>query len=126
MKIYVGNLSYEANESDLKEQFSAFGEVDSVSIIKDKYSGQSRGFAFVEMSDNTAAQAAITALNDKELKGRNMSVNEARPQTDRGAGGRGGFSAGRRGPGGGGGGRGRSGGGGGRGSGSGSGYGGRR
>ncbi|MDO9462342.1 MAG: RNA-binding protein [Deltaproteobacteria bacterium] len=125
MKIYVGNLSYEANESDLKEQFSAFGEVDSVSIIKDKYSGQSRGFAFVEMSDNTAAQAAITALNDKELKGRNMSINEARPQTDRGAGGRGGFSSGRRGPGGGGGGRGGSGGGRG-GSGSGSGYGGRR
>ncbi|MDD5451361.1 MAG: RNA-binding protein [Desulfovibrionales bacterium] len=124
MKIYVGNLSYEANEGDLKEQFSAFGEVDSVTIIKDKYSGQSRGFAFVEMSDNTAGQAAITALNNKELKGRNMSVNEARPQTDRGAGGRGGFSAGRRGPGGGGGGRGRSGGGGGRGSGSG--YGGRR
>ncbi|MEW5950015.1 MAG: RNA-binding protein [Thermodesulfobacteriota bacterium] len=123
MKIYVGNLSYEANEGDLKEQFSAFGEVDSVTIIKDKYSGQSRGFAFVEMSDNTAAQAAITALNNKELKGRNMSVNEARPQTDRGAGGRGGgFSAGRRGPGGGGGGRGRSGGG----RGSGSGYGGRR
>ncbi|HED00945.1 MAG TPA: RNA-binding protein [Proteobacteria bacterium] len=120
MKIYVGNLSYEATESDLKEQFSAFGEVDSVTIIKDKYSGQSRGFAFVEMSDNTAAQAAITALNNKELKGRNMSVNEARPQTERGAGGRGGFSAGRRGPGGGG--RGRSGGG----RGSGSGYGGRR
>ncbi len=125
MKIYVGNLSYEANESDLKEQFSAFGEVDSVTIIKDKYSGQSRGFAFVEMSDNAAGQAAITALNNKDLKGRNMNVNEARPQTDRGAdrgaGGRGGFSPGRKGPGGGRGGSGR-----GSGSGSGSGYGGRR
>lgn len=117
MKIYVGNLSYEATENDLKEQFSAFGEVDSVTIIKDKYSGQSRGFAFVEMSDNAAGQAAITALNNKDLKGRNMNVNEARPQTDRGAGGRGGFPAGRKGPGGGRGGSGR---------GSGSGYGGRR
>lgn len=97
MKIYVGNLSYEATESDLREAFSAFGEVDSVNIIKDKYSGQSRGFAFVEMPDNAAAQAAINALNDKEFKGRNLSVNEARPQPERRPGGRGGRGPGGRG-----------------------------
>ncbi len=99
MKIYVGNLSYQVDENDLREAFSAFGEVNAVNIIKDRYTGQSRGFAFVEMPDS-AAQDAISALNDKEIKGRSIKVHEAHPQPERGAGGRGGFSGGRRGPGG--------------------------
>lgn len=98
MKIYVGNLSYEASENDLREKFGAFGEVTSVEIIKDKYSGQSRGFAFVEMSDDKAARAAIDALNNKELKGRNLNVNEARPRPARETTGYGGgYGGGRRG-----------------------------
>ncbi len=121
MKIYVGNLSYEASEDDLREEFGAFGEVTSVEIVKDRYSGQSRGFAFVEMSDDKAARAAIDALNEKDIKGRNLSVNEARPRPARDTGGYGGgYAGGRRGSGSGSGsGRGRSGsgGGGGRGSG---------
>lgn len=104
MKIYVGNLSYETSEKDLQEEFGAFGETVSVEIIKDKYSGQSRGFAFVEMSDDKAAQAAIDALNNKELKGRKLNVNEARPQPARSPGGPGGGYGGGRRPGGGGGG----------------------
>lgn len=94
MKIYVGNLSYETSENDLREEFSAFGETTSVEIVKDKYSGQSRGFAFVEMSDAKEAQAAIDALNNKELKGRNLSVNEARPRPARPTGGYGGGGGG--------------------------------
>ncbi|MDQ7839221.1 MAG: RNA-binding protein [Thermodesulfobacteriota bacterium] len=110
MKIYVGNLSYETSENDLREEFSAFGETTSVEIVKDKYSGQSRGFAFVEMSDAKEAQSAIDALNNKELKGRNLSVNEARPRPARttgGYGGGGGYSGGRGGSGRGGSGSGR-------------------
>jgi cold-inducible RNA-binding protein len=92
MNIYVGNLSYEVTEEDLRQAFESFGQVDSVSIIKDKYSGQSKGFGFVEMASAEGAQTAINDLNGKELKGRRLNVNEARPRTDsgRGKGGRGG------------------------------------
>ena len=94
MKIYVGNLSYEVSEDDLKEAFEAFGQVESVSIIKDKYSGQSKGFGFVEMPAEAEAQSAISDLNGKELKGRTLNVNEARPRTES-RGGRGGYGGGR-------------------------------
>lgn len=82
MNIYVGNLSYEITEEDLKQAFEGFGQVVSVNIIKDRYSGESRGFGFVEMSDKTEAQSAINDLNDKELKGRTLSVSEARPRSE--------------------------------------------
>ena len=82
MNIYVGNLSREVTEEELREEFMAFGEVKSVSIIKDKYSGQSRGFAFVEMPSKTEGQAAITGLKGKTLKERTLDVSEARPRTD--------------------------------------------
>ena len=94
MNIYVGNLSREVTEEDLREAFEAFGEVTSAKIIKDKYSGESRGFGFVEMTSNTDGESAITGLNDKELKGRTINVNEARPRPEgrRSGGGRGGGS----------------------------------
>jgi len=107
MNIYVGNLHYEATEEDLRELFTAYGEVDSVNIIKDKYSGQSKGFGFIEMRDDEAAQAAIDGLHEKDLKGRNLNVNKARPRTDRRGGGGGGGGGGRGGRGGFGGGGGR-------------------
>ena len=89
MNIYVGNLSYNVSEEDLKTAFEAFGQVTSASIIKDKFSGQSKGFGFVEMPSKEEAQAAITGMNGKEMKGRTLNVNEARPRTDdrRGGGG---------------------------------------
>jgi len=87
MNIYVGNLSYSVTEEDLRQAFGAFGEVASASIIKDKFSGQSKGFGFVEMSDKEQAQAAIGAMNGKDLKGRALNVNEARPRSDEGRGG---------------------------------------
>ena len=92
MNIYVGNLSYSVTEDDLRQAFEAFGQVASVSIIKDKFSNQSKGFGFVEMPTQEEAQAAISGMNGKELKGRAMNVNEARPRTDdrRGGGGGGG------------------------------------
>jgi cold-inducible RNA-binding protein len=98
MNIYVGNLSYNVTEDDLREAFGAFGEVTSANIIKDKFTGQSKGFGFVEMSAKDQAQAAIAGMNGKELKGRALNVNEARPRTDdrRGGGGGGGGGAGRR------------------------------
>ena len=96
MNIYVGNLSYEVNEKDLKELFEGFGQIESVKIIKDNYTGRSKGFGFVEMSDNADAQSAINGLNDKELKGRTMKVNKARPRTEN-RGGRGGYGGGRKG-----------------------------
>ena len=96
MNIYVGNLSYEVTEEDLKEAFEAFGEVEIVKIIKDNYSGRSKGFGFVEMPNNSDAQSAIDGLNDKELKGRALKVNTARPRTEN-RGGSGGFGGGRRG-----------------------------
>ena len=95
MNIYVGNISRTAVEQDLQDAFTAFGEVQSVAIIKDKFSGESRGFGFVEMPNKEEADKAIAALNGKDLKGRPLTVNEARPRTDRprtggGGGGRGG------------------------------------
>jgi cold-inducible RNA-binding protein len=83
-KLYVGNLSYSTTESDLSELFGAAGEVASVSLITDRMSGRSKGFAFVEMAEDSAAQEAITQLNGKELDGREISVAEARPQKPRG------------------------------------------
>ncbi len=82
MKIYVGNLSYEVTEEDLRQEFMAFGELTSVSVITDKYSGRPKGFAFVEMATKAEAEAAITGLNGKTLKERTIIVNEARPRTD--------------------------------------------
>ena len=92
MNIYVGNLSYNVSEEDLKTAFEAFGQVASASIIKDKFSGQSKGFGFVEMPSKEEAQAAIAGMNGKEMKGRTLNVNEARPRSDdrRGGGGGGG------------------------------------
>ncbi|HTX79354.1 MAG TPA: RNA-binding protein [Longilinea sp.] len=84
MNIYVGNLSFQASEDDVRQAFEAFGQVDSVSIVKDKFTGQSRGFAFVEMPNQAEAQAAIAGLNGKDLKGRAVNVNEARPRTEGG------------------------------------------
>jgi len=115
MNIYVGNLAPDVTEEDLKTAFSAFGQVQTATVIKDKFSGESRGFGFVEMPAKTEAQTAITELNGKDLKGRTLNVNEARPKTERPRGGGGGFGGGRGGRGGGGGygGGGRRGGGGG-------------
>jgi len=92
MNIYVGTLSYEVKEEDLKQAFEGFGQVVSVNIIKDKYSGESKGFGFVEMPDKAEAQSAIEGLNGKDLKGRTLKVDEARPraQDRRGGGSRGG------------------------------------
>lgn len=110
-KLYVGNLSFQTTQQDLEELFAQSGQVDSVSIVTDRDSGQSRGFAFVEMATNEEAQAAIQALDGKDMDGRALKVNEARAKEDRG--GRGGFGGGGGGRGGFGGGGGRSGGGGG-------------
>jgi cold-inducible RNA-binding protein len=93
MKIYVGNLSYEVTEQDLRQEFEAFGGVDSVSVITDRYSGRPKGFAFVEMASKSEGEAAITSLNGKTLNERTIVVNEARPRTDN----RGGGSYGNRG-----------------------------
>lgn len=105
--IFVGNLSYQTTESELEAAFSEFGAVDRVSVVRDRDTGQPRGFAFVEMANSNEAANAINAMNGRELNGRALNVNEARPREER----RGGFGGGR-GPGGGGGGN-RSGGGGG-------------
>ena len=83
MNIYAGNLAIDLTEGDLQQAFEAFGEVTSAKIIKDKYSGESRGFGFVEMPAGAEAQSAIDGLNGKELKGLMLKVNEARPQKDR-------------------------------------------
>jgi len=91
MNIYVGNLSNDVSEENLRQAFESFGQVTSARIIKDKYSGQSRGFGFVEMLEQAQAQAAIKSLNGKELLGKQMIVNEARPRTGQGrSGGQGG------------------------------------
>ncbi|MFC1901038.1 RNA recognition motif domain-containing protein [Chloroflexota bacterium] len=87
MKIYVGNLSYEITEQDLRQEFEPFGGVDSVSVITDKYNGQSKGFAFIEMSSKAEGEAAITGLSGKVLNERTIVVNEARPRTDNRSGG---------------------------------------
>ena len=96
MNIYVGNLSYEVTEEDLEKAFEAFGQIESIKIIKDNYSGRSKGFGFVEMPNNADAQSAISGLNEKELKGRTLKVNTARPRNEN-RGGRGGSGGGRRG-----------------------------
>ena len=90
MNLYVGNLSFETTEEELQEAFAAFGQVRSVNIIKDKFSGEPRGFGFVEMGSNAEGLAAIAGLAGKELRGRPLNVNEARPREDRGGRGGGG------------------------------------
>jgi len=91
MNIYVGNLSRDVTEDDLRQAFEAFGQVTSATLIKDKFSGESRGFGFVEMPSKTEAQSAIQGMNGKDLKGRTLNVNEARPRAEgrRSGGGRG-------------------------------------
>jgi len=106
--IFVGNLSFQTTEQDIRALFEAYGAVDRVNIVTDRDSGQSRGFAFVEMANDAEGDRAIEAINGRDLGGRSLNVNEARPKSEGGGGGRG-FG------GGGGGGRGRGGGGGGRG-----------
>lgn len=106
MKIYVGNLPFDVTEEELREEFAAFGQVESVAVPTDRYSGRPRGFAFVEMPSVSEGQAAIAGLNEKTLKERTLKVSAARPRSDdRGGGGYGGRRGG--GPGGGGGGGGR-------------------
>jgi RNA recognition motif-containing protein len=105
-KLYVGNLAYSTTDSELQQMFEAHGTVQSAQVIMDRDTGRSKGFGFVEMGSDQEAQAAIAALNGKEVGGRTLTVNEARPKTEGGGGGRGGY-------GGGGGGRGGYGGGGG-------------
>ena len=108
MNIYVGNLSFNASEADLRSAFEQYGAVSTASVVMDKMSGQSRGFGFVEMPNNAEATKAIEALNGADLCGRALRVNEARPKPEGGRGGGGGFGGGRddrRGGGGGGGGR---------------------
>ncbi len=97
-KLYVGNLSYETTDGDLEQMFAAFGTVQSAQVIMDRDSGRSKGFGFVEMSSDQEAQAAIAGLSGKEVGGRSLTVNEARPREERG--GRGGKGGGRGGPGG--------------------------
>ena len=86
MKIYAGNLSFDLTEEELRQEFAAFGEVESVNVITDKYSGRSKGFAFVEMPSLSDGQAAIAGLNGKSLKDRTLTVDAARPRTDSGGG----------------------------------------
>ena len=94
-KLYVGNLSYNIGDSDLEQLFAACGTVSSAKVIMDRETGRSKGFGFVEMSTDQEAAAAITAVNGKEIDGRALTVNEARPKTE-GGGGRGGFGGGGR------------------------------
>jgi RNA recognition motif-containing protein len=95
MNIYVGNLPNSVNEGDLREVFQAFGEVSTAAVIKDKFSGESRGFGFVEMPNKIEAEKAISMTNGKDLKGRTAKVNEAKPRTDSSRSG-GGFGGNRR------------------------------
>jgi RNA recognition motif-containing protein len=88
--LYVGNLSYGVNSSELERLFSSFGTVQSAQVIEDRETGRSKGFGFVEMSNDDEAQAAIRGLNGQDHNGRPLTVNEARPREDRGGGGRGG------------------------------------
>ena len=100
MNIFVGNLSFKTTEEELQREFEAFGEVESVKVIKDQYTGRSRGFAFVEMQDRDQAQSAIAGLNGKELATKTLTVNEAKPRESRGGQKRGGGNFGNRGGGG--------------------------
>ena len=98
-KLYVGNLSYDTTDSDLQGLFEEHGTVESAQVIKDRETGRSKGFGFVEMGSDQEAQAAINALNGKDMGGRALTVNEAKPREDRGGrsgGGRGGYGGGRR------------------------------
>lgn len=104
MKIYVGNLSYQSTEDSLRELFAQHGGVDEVSLVTDRETGRSRGFAFVTMGDDNEARAAIEAINGQEVEGRTLNVNEARPKAAGGGGRGGGYGGGGRGRGGGGGG----------------------
>ena len=110
MKLYVGNLAFTTSSQDLQELFAQAGTVASASVIEDRDTGRSRGFGFVEMSSKEEGAAAIEQFNGKEVNGRNLTVNEAKPRENRGGGGRGGFGGGRRNFGGGGGGGNRGGG----------------
>ncbi|MCJ7652803.1 MAG: RNA-binding protein [Actinobacteria bacterium] len=83
MKIYVGNLSYSTTEEDIRSAFSQFGTIDSADVIMDRSTGRSKGFGFVEMSNDAEAKAAIEGLNGKDLDGRSLNVNEAKPRTER-------------------------------------------
>jgi len=97
MNIYVGNLSPDVTGDDLRQAFGAFGQVESANVITDKFSGESRGFGFVEMPSKNEATAALAGMNGKDIKGKAVSVNEAKPKTDRGGGGgRGGYGGGGR------------------------------
>ena len=87
MNLYVGNLPYSVTEDQLRDTFAAYGEVARVNLITDKFSGQSKGFAFVEMSNNSEADAAIKGLNDTSMGGRNIKVNQAKPRENRSSGG---------------------------------------
>jgi len=87
MKIYVGNLSYDVTEDEIRQEFTAFGKVESVALITDRYSGRPKGFAFVEMPSVAEGQAAIAALNGKTIRDRALAVNPARPREDRSGGG---------------------------------------
>lgn len=93
-KLYVGNLPYSATETTLSDKFGPFGTVESVKVITDRDTGQSKGFGFVEMASNSEAQAAIDGLNGSDYDGRPMKVNEAKPQENRSGGGRGGHGGG--------------------------------
>lgn len=95
-KLYVGNLSYDATDSDLQTLFTPHGTVQSAQVIMDRATSRSKGFGFVEMDSGEQAQAAITALNGKEVSGRALTVNEAKPREDRNGGGRGGSGGGNR------------------------------
>jgi cold-inducible RNA-binding protein len=95
-KLYVGNLSFEIDNTALEQLFAAHGTVVSANVINDRYTGQSKGFGFVEMSSNEEAKAAIAALDGKDHGGRAIKVNEAKPREDRGGGGRGGYGGGGR------------------------------
>jgi RNA recognition motif-containing protein len=101
MNIYVGNMSFDTTEDQLREAFGGFGQVTSVNIISDRDSGRPKGFGFVEMASKDEAMAAISGLNGRELNGRTLNVNEARPREDRGGSGGGGNRGGNRGGGGG-------------------------
>ena len=96
MRIYVGNLPYEVTDYDLEAAFGGFGSVESAQVIQDRDTGRSKGFGFVEMPDKSEGEAAITGLNGQEMKGRNLTVNEARPRAERPARGGGGGGGGDR------------------------------
>jgi RNA recognition motif-containing protein len=96
MNIYIGNMSYDTTEDQLREAFNGYGEVSTVSIVTDKQTGEPRGFAFVEMSSKDEAVAAISGLNGQDMGGRSLNVNEAKPRTEGGGGGRSGGNGNRR------------------------------